>query len=374
MVDLRWRTVLTYVPYLVLGMLTAFALGARWGSWAHLAPTLIFCGCYGAWILVMRNLPFPWRDRRDAIAVFMAGAIALNLALVLVDAYFGFLVIATFLFAYSLVEWPGELLAVGGTAVVAGLAQSSGFGLDVVGIVGRSVAVVLNVVIMCGLSWRLRVAQRQHESAATAAERARMAREIHDTLAQRLTGIITQLQAAEYATDDTARRRHSDAAVELARDGLAEARRSVQALRPAALDTVRLPEALRNVAVSWSARTHIPVDFGVTGDARGLTTDAEAALLRTAQEALANVERHARAHRVVLTLRSDAGSTRLELRDDGCGFDPADRHARDARGGEAEQGGYGLVAMRERIESAAGALVIDSRPGHGTVVRAQVPA
>ena len=185
---------------------------------------------------------------------------------------------------------------------------------------------------------------------------------------------MTQLQAAEHAADDDARRRHSEAAVELARDGLAEARRSVQALRPAALDTVRLPEALRNVAVSWSARTHIPVEFGVTGDARALTTDAEVALLRTAQEALANVERHARAHRVVLTLRSDAAGTRLELRDDGCGFRPADQRARAARTEEAEHGGYGLVAMRERIESVAGALVVDSRPGHGTAVRAQVPA
>ncbi|GAB3795199.1 sensor histidine kinase [Humibacter antri] len=371
MIDPRWRTILTFAPYLVLGMLTAFAVGTEWGVWARLVPTLILCAAYGAWVLVMRNLPFRWRDRPSAIAVFIAGAIALNLALVLLEGSFGFLTIATFTFAYSLVEWPWELLAVGATAVVAGLAQGSSFGLDTLGFLGRGVVVALNVVIMCGLSWGLRLAQRQDERAATAAERARLAREIHDTLAQRFAGIVTQLQAADQAPDDDARRRHSDAAIELARDGLAEARRSVQALRPAALDAVRLHEALRNVAASWSARTGIPVDFRASGDGRGLTTDAEVALLRTTQEALANVERHAGARRVVLTMRSDASGTRLEVRDDGRGFDPAERHGRDPR---PEEGGYGLVAMRERIESVAGALVVDSRPGHGTAVRAQVPA
>ena len=371
MIDPRWRTVLTYAPYLVLGMLAAFAVGTEWGAWARLVPVLILCAAYAAWVLVMRNLPFRWRDRPLAIGVFMAGAILLNLALVLLQGYFGFLTIATFTFAYSLVEWPWELFAVGGTAVVAGLAQSSSFGPDLLGFIGRVVVVAINIAIMCGLSWGLLIAQRQDERAATAAERARLAREIHDTLAQRFAGIVTQLQAAEQAPDEAARRRHSDAAIELARDGLAEARRSVQALRPAALDAMRLNDALRNVASSWSARTGIPVDFGVSGDGRTLSTDAEVALLRTAQEALANVERHARAHRVVLTLRSDARGTRLEVRDDGRGFDPAERHGRVPR---PEEGGYGLVAMRERIESVAGALVVDSRPGHGTAVRAEVPA
>lgn len=371
MVDPRWRTVLTYAPYLVLGMLAAFALGTEWGARTRLVPVLVLCAAYGVWVLVMRNLPFRWRDRPVAIAIFVAGAILLNLALVLLHGYFGFLTIATFTFAYSLVEWPWELLPVGGTAVVAGLAQSSSFGADTLGLIGRVVVVAINIVIMCGLSWGLLIAQRQDERAATAAERARLAREIHDTLAQKFAGIVTQLQAAEQAPDDATRLRHSDAAIELARDGLAEARRSVQALRPAALDAMRLHDALRNVAASWSARTGIPVDFGVSGDSRTLSTDAEVALLRAAQEALANVERHAQAHRVALTVRSDRSGTRLEVRDDGCGFDPAERHGRAAR---TEEGGYGLVAMRERIESVAGALTVESRPGHGTAVRAEVPA
>jgi signal transduction histidine kinase len=128
-----------------------------------------------------------------------------------------------------------------------------------------------------------------------------------------------------------------------------------------------LPEALRNVAGAWSARTGIRVQVTTSGDASVLPTDTEVALLRTAQEALANIDRHAAAHRVVLALRSDARGTVLEVRDDGRGFDP---HARDAH--PSSRGGYGLVAMRERMESVAGKLTVQSRPGRGTLVRAHV--
>ncbi|HEY7042610.1 MAG TPA: sensor histidine kinase [Nocardioidaceae bacterium] len=368
--DPRWRTVLTVTPYLVLGMLAAFALGVEWGAWQQLVPTLVLCATVAAWILVLRDLALPWRDRPAAIAVFMAGLIALNLTLVLRDSWFGFLTVATFSFAYSIVPWPWKLLAVGATATVAGLAQSSDLGHDRAGVTETVAVVALNVVVMCGLAWGLRLAQQQQVRMATEVERARLAREIHDALAQGFAGIVTQLQAGEQAPDEAARRRHTDAALALARDGLAEARRSVQALRPTALDTSRLPEALENVTRTWSARTGIVVQVDTSGDGRALPTDAEVALLRTVQEALTNIERHAGAHRVVVSLRSGADGTHLEVRDDGRGFDPSEQPALPGR---PEEGGYGLVAMRERIESIAGELVVESRPGHGTAVLAEVP-
>lgn len=374
MVDPRWRTVLTVTPFLVLLVLVAFTLAVEWGDGAQLVPALALSAATALWILVMRHLPWPWRDRPAATAVFLAVLIALNLALVLLDSAFGFLTIGTYMFAYSIAEWPWELLAVGSTAVVSGLAQASSFGFDAAGILGRVTVVVLNIVIMCGLAWGLRINARQQGQTATAEERARLAREIHDTLAQGFAGIVTQLQAAEEAPDQDARTRHTDAALALARDGLAEARRSVHALRPVALDEVRLPDALRNAARAWSARTGIPVEVRTSGDATTLRTEAEVALLRTAQEALANVERHAGAHRVALSLRTDATGTRLEVRDDGRGFDPAEQAMTGDDSRSTEAGGYGLVAMRERIESIAGALVVDSQPGHGTAVRAEVPA
>lgn len=368
--DSRWRTVLAVAPYVVLGLLAGFAVLTRAGQPARLLPTLALCAAYGLWVLVMRTLPFRWRDRPAAIAIFLAGAIALNLLLVLREGTFGFLAIATFSFAYSLAAWPWELIPVAGTAVVAGIAQSSGFRMDPAGVIGTVAVILLNVVVMCGLSFGLHRAEQTQHRTAVQDERTRLAREIHDTLAQGFTGIITQLQAADQAPDDAARRRHTDAALSLARDGLAEARRSVQALRPAALEQTSLADALSGVARSWSARTGVAATVTASGAARPLPTETEVALLRMAQEALANVEKHAAATKVMLALRVGATTASLEVRDDGCGFDAVDRLRRATDG----TGGYGLIAMRERLESAAGALVVDSRPGRGTVVRAEVPA
>jgi signal transduction histidine kinase len=367
-VDPRWRTVLTVAPYVVLGALVAFVVGARWGEWTVLLPQLVLCGAFGAWFTLFRVVRLRWTQRPRAIAVFLAGAVLLNLALVLLDGTYGFLAVATFTFAYSLAEWPWELVAVGATAVVAGLAQSSGFDRGaVVGVVATVVVVLLNVVVMCGMSWGLRLTTRLREEAGAEAERARLAREIHDTLAQGFAGVVAQLQAAEHAPSEALRRRHTEAAIGLAREGLAEARRSVQALRPPALDSARLQDAVGAVAGRWSDRTGVPVEVRVDGDGPTLRTETEVALLRLVQEALANVERHAAARHVTVRLRCGGAGASLEVRDDGRGFDPADPVPADG-------GGFGLVAMRERIEALAGALVIESRPGRGTAIRAEVPA
>jgi len=235
-------------------------------------------------------------------------------------------------------------------------------------------------------------------------ERQRMAREIHDTLAQGLTGIITQLQAAEQAADDPAGwRRHFGAATRLARESLSEARRSVEALRPESLELARLSEALGEVAGRWSSLHGIPVQVTTTGTARPMPPEAEFALLRTAQEALANVARHARATRVGVTLSYLEDQVALDVRDDGQGFDLKKLCAQAAGAGPANtngsshvhhingliglsvgdglrrhsaspsDGGFGLVAMRQRIESLAGTLQVESEPGFGTGVSACLP-
>jgi signal transduction histidine kinase len=198
-------------------------------------------------------------------------------------------------------------------------------------------------------------------------ERRRMARETHDTLAQGLTGIVTQLQAAEQVAsrvpgDPSGWRRHVDAAKRLARDSLSEARRSVDALRPEPLDGCRLSEALTSVAERWSAMNGIPAQVTTTGTAQPINPEAEFALLRAAQEALANVARHAHATRVGLTISYMENEVALDVRDDGVGFDPAmpDR-------------GFGLVAMRQRIAALSGTLQVESEPGGGTAVSACVP-
>ncbi len=205
-----------------------------------------------------------------------------------------------------------------------------------------------------------------------------MAGEIHDTLAQGLAGIITQLQAAHQAAGQQAAgqqddgqqadgQRHLETAARLARDSLAEARRSVSAMRPRLLEDARLPDALAEVATRWSAISDVKTEVATTGEARPLHPEIEVTLLRAAQEALANVGKHAGASRVALTLSYMEDVVTLDVRDDGRGFCPS----ADAAGG---RDGFGLTAMRQRLGNVAGTLAIESEPGGGTAICASVPA
>jgi signal transduction histidine kinase len=200
-------------------------------------------------------------------------------------------------------------------------------------------------------------------------ERQRMAREIHDTLAQGLTGIITQLQAAERATDEEGRQRHLGQVHALAKDSLMEARRSVQALRPEPLVESRLPEAVSELGRRWSETSGVPIKIEVTGDTRPLPPELEVTLFRVTQEALANAGKHAKASLVGLTLSYSDDIVMLDVRDDGVGFDPL-----CAKEEPTDGTGYGMQAMRQRLGRVAGTLTIESAPGEGTAVNAQVPA
>lgn len=194
-------------------------------------------------------------------------------------------------------------------------------------------------------------------------ERQRMAREIHDTLAQGLTGVITQLEAVRQARGHPMEaERHLDSAIGLARESLAEARRSVQALAPVPLTESRLPEALSDVARRWSERTGIPATVSTTGDLRLLHLDVEVTLLRAAQEALANVERHSSATRTGVTLSFIDDRVSLDVRDDGIGF---------SINGNRE--GFGLKAMRQRVQQLHGTVEVESRPGEGTAISVNIP-
>jgi signal transduction histidine kinase len=201
-------------------------------------------------------------------------------------------------------------------------------------------------------------------------ERQRMAREIHDTLAQGLAGILTQLQAAEQTLDGPSPlRRYVTNATNLARESLTEARRTVHAVQPEALAKARLPDAISAVTRRWSEVNHIDAVLTTTGDPRPMHADVEVTLLRAAQEALANVAKHAKASRVGLTLSYMADIVTLDVRDDGVGFEPGARRARSST-----DGGFGLAGMRQRVQRVAGRLDIESEPGGGTAISATVPA
>ena len=215
-------------------------------------------------------------------------------------------------------------------------------------------------------------ARRAGRQAGVLRERQRMAHEIHDTLAQGFISIVTNLEAAEgtLPPDLGRARRHLDQARLTARESLTEARRLVWALRPEPLESASLPEALDRLTKRWSGESGIVASFTVTGRPRPLSPEIETTLFRTAQEALANVRKHARASRVALTLSYMGNCVALDARDDGVGFDPL-RTATEAR--DQTSGGFGLKGMRERIEQASGSFSVESAPGEGTTLAVELP-
>jgi signal transduction histidine kinase len=196
------------------------------------------------------------------------------------------------------------------------------------------------------------------------AERQRLSGEIHDTVAQGFTSIIMLLQAADADAEHqpAAARGHLALALQTARENLAEARALVAALAPAGLEPGALDGALRRLAATMDGPLGTAAGFEVAGLAVPLPRPAEVMLLRVAQEALANVRKHARARQVLVRLRYTGGQVGLEITDDGTGFDPG-----------RPAGGYGLPGMRARVGEAGGRLEVRSSPGSGTTVSVAVP-
>lgn len=202
-------------------------------------------------------------------------------------------------------------------------------------------------------------------------ERNRMAREIHDTLAQGFSGIIMQLEAAEQALgeDIAAVERHINQAKSLARKSLAEARRSVWNLRPQALEQFPLPEALKQEVDRFAQVSGLRTKFEVVGARRSVPAEVEAALLRICQEALANVRKHAEATEVGVRLVFNEGMVELLVSDNGKGFEAKVPSEDEVR----KRGTFGLISMRERARSIGGHFEVLSESGKGTIVKVTVP-
>jgi signal transduction histidine kinase len=197
-------------------------------------------------------------------------------------------------------------------------------------------------------------------------ERNRMAREIHDTLAQTFTAILAQLAAAERLLDREPQRReaHLQTARVLACQGLAEARRSVYALRPQALEETDLAGALARMTEQLTADHATQIRFRLSGMPRPLPPDAAGHLLRIGQEAATNAVRHAQASEIGVELAFEEGDLRLSVEDDGTGF-----VVNDLRRAE----GFGLITLQERARILGADLAIASQPGGGTRVQLNWP-
>ena len=353
----RWLRFGGTVPYGLLVVLAGFTIMEKQSAPGSLLIDLILCSAAAAWILFLFTLHPNWHDRPVAMAVFLAGILVItggaDLPGSVVRRVHPGRATTT---PSACCAWPWLVLGVGATAVLAGSAQASG--IDVTTTVGAFsfvAVVVVNLVPMCGLAWLAwRGAQRNEErdktlqalseanrrltaslaenavlhqqlldqarQAGIADERQRMAGEIHDTLAQGLIGIVTQLQAAEHASGDPrAWQRHITAATGLARESLTEARRSVHALRPEPLRTARLAEALTDVANRWSALHGITAQVTTTGDgaAAGGGGGGGVAAHRAGsarQRGQARAGQQGRRHTVLFGARGRAGRARRRAR------------------------------------------------------------
>lgn len=210
-----------------------------------------------------------------------------------------------------------------------------------------------------------------HHQQGMVAERERLAREVHDTLAQGYTSIVVlaQAAAAALAGNPSAAAERLALIEEVARENLAEARAMVAAFSPVALDSSTLVEALQRLADRFGRETGIAtrLDTAALADTEaGLSRAEEIVLLRGAQEALANVRRHASASAVVLRIgrvgSGESAQVSVHVEDDGVGFDPA------------ETAGVGLAGLRDRAAEVGGAVDVVSQPGRGTRVTVRVPA
>ncbi|HTU32044.1 MAG TPA: sensor histidine kinase [Solirubrobacteraceae bacterium] len=410
----RELKVLTGLPYVLLALCTGFDLVDGGGGLLELAIAVAAAALMA--VTDLRDRRTSWTAPRSAprtgpAALTFLVLIGLGAALVISQPLFGFYVFTGYFWAWRLLEGRARFLGVALVAATVAISQTGSGPYDNAGQIGVFVAVYLvNLGVAGTLTWFAWIGEEQHDrrgreldeltrahaelermmrenselqqqlvtqarDAGVEQERRRMAREIHDTIAQGLTGIVTQLQAAQRAGGSIsagAAADHLETAIELARSSLTEARRSVQALAPEPLADARLPDAMQDVAGRWSALHELPVTVTTTGSARSIRPELEVALLRTAQEALANVAKHAHATRVGLTLSYMEDQVMLDIRDDGIGFQTV--NGSRPRGPRDDGGGFGLTSMRQRIEGVLGTLEIESEPDGGTAISASVPA
>ena len=397
-IDRRQQAFRRWQPYGLLVIATLLSAATV----ELITPTTAEQATAAALVVAAVVLQLWWGDRTDrgpsrlAVAYY-AIRYAIGFALTLVNPFFAFYAVAGYFDAEELI--PGRRcrrVALFACSIPVAGAQTSGIPVDgwTRWIVFAVLLVANNVLLTLVTHFNEQEEQRSRARAATIAElrqaheenaalqaqllvqareagiadeRRRLAAEIHDTIAQGLTGIIAQLQVVSNTPDPATAQEHVDRAADLARHSLGEARRSVRNLAPVGLSYDGLPEAMRKTVDQWAERTGVRAEFTLTGTAQHLHGELSATLLRITQEALANVAKHAGAGRVGVTLSFMDDEVTLDIRDDGKGFEPMTLPERTGTGG------FGLDGMRARAERIAGSLTVEAEPGSGTAVSARVP-
>ena len=384
----RWMLGWNLLIYAALLLGLVVAAGTIKGTGEAILVVALTAG-FAFWYGYLGSVRQLWRHGTIAAAGFLAVEAGLWLSLILLDPIFVFSGFAMLAHVCLLnLTWSIVVAAIFGGGIVLREALEPGrrdASVFISALVASAIMVLVNY-LFHNISQRseerrqligeleetraeLAVAERE---AGMLAERHRLARDIHDTLAQGFTSIVMLLEAAEaeLVADPRRVRTYIDQARSTARESLAEARSLVWALRSDRLTESSLIEAVQSVVSQLGDETSTRAEFVVTGETRQLPPATDECILRVTQEALANIRKHADASRVTVTLSYLDDGVALDVRDDGVGFDPAILAAI----GDGLVGGIGLQLMLERVEQLGGTREIESSAGDGTSVVVQLPA
>jgi signal transduction histidine kinase len=350
---------------------------------AVVSLALVFLASYAGGSVLARRKPGRW-----IVPVWIALLLVEWLALTLLAVDAAFIVFPLFFLQLHVLPLRAGIPMVLLSVLLTVWSMSLHAGVSLGGTLGPLVGAVVAVAVGLGYRALLREAAERHgliqdllatraeltmtaRDAGTLAERERLAREIHDTVAQGLSSIQLLLHAAELTVTDPPTLEHLRLARETAAANLQEARRFIRELTPPALDAQTLPGALTRLAASVERTSAggghpVRVRVHVTGDAVQLPMPLETTLLRIAQGSLANVTQHAAASRAEVTLSYMSDEVTLDIVDDGRGFTVPESPAR----GSAS---FGLEAIRQRVGQLGGSVVLESTPGQGTAVAVTFP-
>ena len=368
-VGLRVGLHVLLVGLAAFAVVPAFVTDRSTAPWALLVA-ILFVAVYACGVLLAR--------RRVPATLWVAALTLLWAVLVWLAPEGAYLVFPLFFLYLHVLPGAGGIIAVIASTAIAILSLGLHLGFSIGGVIGPLVGAGAAILIGLGyralareaaerqqlldelLRTRERLAATEREQGALA-ERARLAREIHDTVAQGLSSIQMLLHAAERDEPDGPGARYVRLARETAADSLAETRRFIRELAPPSLDG-GFAEALRRLAEDQGRRSGLPISVEIPEDLH-LPMSTQTALLRIAQGAVSNVVRHAAAGRAEIRIATDGERVSLTVRDDGVGFDP--EHVA-AGGGSTDS--FGLRAIAERARQLGGTLAVDSAPGRGTVL------
>ena len=374
----RWKATWQHVFFaVVLALASLGAVSSSSGDGRSVAVRLALAGAVAAWYVYWFVLR---RDSSPAHLPYLIGAAALWAVMAAIDPallWVGAVAVIPYCMRHAL--WAAAAFVALWVAWLVQRYLADGE-LAVSTVLGSALVVLTAVTISAYVAMLDREGRRRQDlldelAAAQAelagaerragilAERQRLAREIHDTLTQGFASIAMLLDAAlaDLPPEGPVTGRVGQA-MRTARENLTESRRLVETLRPLQLDGAALPDAVRQLTTRMSDETGVTANTVVTGEPLPLDPTIEAGLLRVVQEALTNVRRHAAAQRVDVTISYLGDVIAIDVQDDGSGFDTGRSPA-----------GFGLAAMRQRIEELGGTFNLESTPGDGTTVAADVP-